>query len=94
MPAGYFLLILVNYILMFGLFRKNKARALPPLYDLNKQPLREGDLVESLRYELGKCRLILEENTYHYISLQSGEKVSYHLMIDAATEMQKVRKTG
>ena len=81
---------------MFNLFKRKKARdnhqARPQLLDLDKNPLHPGDTVESLRYDLGACKLILEDDTYYYESLESGEKVSWIRMIDAATEMQKVKK--
>ena len=54
--------------------------------------VQEGDEVESLRYDLGKCVLIKEEETFYYESLETGEKISWIKMIDAATEFQKVRK--
>lgn len=79
--------------LMFGLFRKKtKKKTLPNLQDLEHNPLQEGDLVESLRYDLGECRLILIEGQYYYESLESGKQVSWLRMIDASTERQKVRK--
>ncbi len=80
---------------MFNFFkgkRKEKKDQLPSLSDLNNQPLQEGDLVLSLRYDLGKCRLIVQNESYAYESLDSGETVSWVKMIDAATENQKVKK--
>lgn len=78
---------------MFGFFKKKqKQPELPQLVDLNNSPLIEGDIVEALRYELGKCRLIIEGNDYIYTSLESGKKVSWLKMIDASTENQKVKK--
>lgn len=44
------------------------------------------------RYELGRATLILENNSYQYRSLESGKTVSFHLMIDASTQRQKVEK--
>jgi len=72
---------------MFGLFKKKKELT---LLDLNGNQLKEGDIVRSLRYELGDCRLIKTENGFDYESLKDGTKVSWHKMIDAATERQKV----
>lgn len=60
--------------------------------DINGVPLSEGDIVESLRYGLGKCRIIASENGFDYESLETGEVVSYARMIDAATSFQKVKK--
>ena len=81
---------------MYNLFKSKKARdnhqSRPQLLDLDKNPLSAGDKVKSLRYDLGLCKLILEEDTFYYESLESGEKVSWVRMIDAATEMQKVKK--
>ena len=79
---------------MFNLFKKKRKQEpdLPELVDLNNLPLHEGDEVESLRYDLGHCRLILSEGSYVYESLSSGERVSWLKMIDAATENQKVKK--
>ena len=79
---------------MFNLFKKKRKEEpnLPELVDLNNLPLQEGDEVESLRYDLGRCRLILSDGSYVYESLTSGERVSWLKMIDAATENQKVKK--
>ena len=80
--------------MMFQLFKKNstKKKKQPKLADLDGNPLKEGDIVESLRYELGKCRIILSEEGYIYESLDTGKRVSWAKMIDATTENQKVRK--
>jgi hypothetical protein len=79
---------------MFRLFKssKDKAKSNLKLEDLDHNPLKEGDLVQSLRYDLGKCRIIKTENGIEYESLQTGKKVNWSLMIDAATELQKVKK--
>ena len=79
---------------MFQLFKKNSSRKKrqPKLADLDGNPLKEGDVVESLRYELGKCRILLSEEGYIYESLETGKRVSWAKMIDATTENQKVRK--
>lgn len=79
---------------MFGLFKKKEKKdQLPQLLDLNNNPLVEGDIVEALRYELGKCKLLLIDEQYVYESLDSGEQVSWLKMIDASTDNQKVKKT-
>ena len=75
---------------MFKLFAKKKKPI--QLNDLNGNPLFEGDKVESLRYELGICKLIKSENGFEYESESTGQKVSYAKMIDAATTFQKVKK--
>jgi len=81
---------------MFNLFKKgkhNKDKAkLPTLMDLNNQPIQEGDIVESLRYDLGRCKVHRVGNGYEYESLETGDKVSWVKMIDATTENQKVEK--
>ena len=76
---------------MFGLFKKKPKEKQPPqLQDLNGKPIKEGDKVTSLRYELGICTVALEGLEYFYVSDESGEKVSYVKMVDAITESQKV----
>jgi hypothetical protein len=77
---------------MFNFFKRNKKEKLPQLTDLYDYPLKAGDIVEALRYDLGKCRLILIEKTYYYESLDSGEQVSWLKMIDASNDRQKVKK--
>lgn len=79
---------------MFGKFfkKKEKKKVLPPLVDLDQQPLQEGDTVEALRYELGKAKIIVDEGNVYYESLETGKRVIWVKMIDAATEFQKVRK--
>ena len=77
---------------MSGLFSKKKSRNKLQFVDLEGQPLKEGDTVLSLRYDLGECRILVTEQGMVYESLSSGEKVSYARMIDAATGYQKVRK--
>ena len=77
---------------MFGLFKKKETDKLPQLADLDNNLLVEGDLVEVLRYELGKAKLVLVENNYYYESVKNGEQVSWLKMIDASSERQKVKK--
>ncbi len=77
---------------MFGLFKKKEKDTLPQLTDLNNNPLAPGDLVEVLRYDLGKSKLILVDNIYYYESIKSGEQVSWLKMIDASSDNQKVKK--
>lgn len=68
------------------------SKRIPVLADLNQQPLAEGDLVESLRYGLGTCRVVLTDRGLAYESLQDGRRVTWHRMVDAATDLQKVQK--
>lgn len=79
---------------MFQLFKKDssKKRKMPKLADFDGNPLKEGDVVESLRYDLGKCKLFFTDEGYVYESLETGKRVSWAKMIDASTENQKVRK--
>ncbi len=84
---------------MFNFFRRKKqqeeAKTPPPqlqLADINQFPLQEGDLVEALRYDLGKCKLIRAEKGYVYESLSTGQQVSWLRMVDAITQLQKVKK--
>jgi hypothetical protein len=76
--------------MMFGLFKKKKKEII--LFDLEGNPLEDGDLVLSLRYEMGECKLVKTETGFEYQSTESDVKVSWIKMIDAATERQKVRK--
>lgn len=78
---------------MFNIFKKNHRRKnQPQLIDLDQNQLKVGDRVLSLRYNLGMCEIIRKEDGIFYRSLESGEEVSWLLMIDAATEYQKVKK--
>ena len=74
----------------FKLFKKKKRKK--QLQDLHGNPLLIGDKVECLRYAMGESILIEGENGYEYESVNTGQKVSYAKMIDAATSFQKVRK--
>lgn len=80
---------------MFSFFRKKKEGKIRPVIqmaDLNRNPLNEGDIVESLRYGLGKCKIVKKEEGFAYESLKTGQQVSYLKMVDASTELQKVKK--
>lgn len=74
---------------MFNFLKKKKERQ---LYDLDGNLLQEGDMVLSLRYDLGECKIVKTENGIEYRSLETGEQVSWLKMIDAATERQKVKR--
>ena len=74
---------------MFGLLKKKKKEI--SLSDLDGNRLKDGDIVLSLRYDLGECKLMKTEDGYEYQSLATEEKVSWLKMIDAATEYQKVK---
>ena len=76
---------------MAGLFRRGSSKSKIRFADLDGQPLKEGDTVMSLRYELGECRIIKTGEGMAYESLSTGEKVNYARMIDAATGYQKVK---
>ena len=75
---------------MFGIFKKKKKELV--LYDLEGNALEEGDIVLSLRYDMGECKLVKTENGFEYQSIEGDTKMSWVKMIDAATERQKVRK--
>jgi hypothetical protein len=77
---------------MTSLFNRRKKKSRIKFYDFDGQPLKEGDIVLSLRYDLGECRIIMTENGYAYESIKTGERVNYAKMIDAGTGYQKVRK--
>jgi len=82
---------------MFKLFRKKskiiKSRGNKPQFvDFFGNPLKEGDVVESMRYDLGKCKIIKAEKGFIYESLESGEQMNWLKMIDASTSFQKVKK--
>ncbi|MCU0392845.1 MAG: hypothetical protein MUE81_17185 [Thermoflexibacter sp.] len=82
---------------LFNFFKRNKSaengvKTMPEISDLEGVALKEGDLVEVLRYEMGTCKIIIEDGKYFYESITTGEKVSWAKMIDAATNFQKVRK--
>jgi len=79
---------------MFGLFNsKRKSRKSEnQLIDLNGNNISEGDIVLSHRYELGNCNVVSGSNGLEYESIESKKRVNWTLMIDAATERQKVEK--
>lgn len=78
---------------MFGLFKKKgKKENQPQIVDLHNNPLQVGDLVMSLRYELGKCKVVKDGDMLFYESLENGKRVSWVKMIDAVTAFQKVEK--
>ena len=60
---------------MFGLFKKKKKEI--SLIDLEGNKLKDGDIVVSLRYDLGECRLVKTEDGFEYQSLATDEKVSW-----------------
>ena len=79
---------------MFSWFkgRKRPEKSSLLLEDLNGEPLTNGDLVKSLRYELGECRLELVDGEWFYKSEEKEEKVSFIKMVDALSKRQKVLK--
>lgn len=77
---------------MLGFLKKKPKEKLPPqLFDIDGNPISEGDEVVAQRYELGKCKVELEGLQFFYVSKESGQKVSYVKMIDAITGHQKVK---
>ena len=79
---------------MAGLFSRKSGKNKLQFVDLEGQPMKEGDTVMSLRYDMGECRIIGTEEGMVYESLNTGEKVNYARMIDAATGYQKVKLLG
>jgi len=76
---------------MFGLFKKKPKEKTPAnILDMNGNPIVEGSVVRSLRYELGECVVELDELEYFYVSRKTGQRISYTKMVDAITENQKV----
>ena len=71
---------------------RNNGTTNPQMVDLDKNPLKPGDIVDALRYDLGKSKVIKTEKGLAYESIETGKIVTWHLMVDAATELQKVRK--
>lgn len=60
--------------------------------DLDGIPLNEGDMVQSFRYDLGKCKVVKTEEGMAYESMENGKLMHWAKMIDATTKNQKVRK--
>ncbi len=78
---------------MFKLFKKKPATPqIPQISDINGNPLEAGDKVMSQRYELGECEIELDDLHFYYVSVESGQKVSFTKMVDAITGFQKVTK--
>lgn len=77
---------------MLKFFQKKSKKNLPPqLLDIDGIPISEGDEVLCLRYDLGKCKVELEDLQFFYISQESDRRISYVRMIDAITGNQKVK---
>ncbi len=74
------------------LFSRKKGKSKTPFADLEGQPLKAGDHVMSLRYDMGECRIVETDTGMAYESLATGHQVSYVKMIDAATGYQKVKR--
>ncbi len=81
---------------LFDFFRKSNGSAAKEstlqMVDLYNNPLQEGDTVEAMRYDLGKCKVVKAEKGFEYESIQTGRRVSYLRMVDAITGLQKVKK--
>ena len=74
-----------------GQSRKN-GKSEVQMADIDGNPLSIGDWVQSLRYDLGVCKIVTGKIGFDYESVETGDRVSYVKMIDAATSFQKVRK--
>jgi hypothetical protein len=78
---------------MFRLFKRNGSpKSELNFADLDGSPLKEGDTVDALRYDLGRCKVIRQEDGMAYRSIESGKIVHWARMVDASTKNQKVRK--
>ncbi|MFW5644732.1 MAG: hypothetical protein ACOCZL_02355 [Bacteroidota bacterium] len=78
---------------MFKLFKKNGSKKAELNFaDIDGIPLKEGDTVECLRYDLGKSKIIKTLEGLAYQSIESGKIVHWARMVDATTKNQKVRK--
>lgn len=80
---------------MAGLFSSGKRKSgkgSRQFVDLEGQTLKEGDVVMSLRYDMGESKIIKTDSGLAYESLKTGEQVPWARMIDAATGYQKVKK--
>jgi hypothetical protein len=64
----------------------------PSFVDIDGVALKEGDIVDSLRYDLGRCRIIGLDSGLGYQSIETGTVVDWSKMVDASTKYQKVRK--
>jgi hypothetical protein len=71
---------------------RNNGTSSLQMVDLDMNPLKPGDLVDAMRYDLGRSKVIETEKGLAYESMETGKVVTWHLMVDAATEFQKVRK--
>lgn len=78
---------------MFKLFKKNGSKKSELNFaDIDGIPLKEGDTVECLRYDMGKCQIIKTEEGLAYQALETGKIIHWARMVDATTKNQKVRK--
>jgi hypothetical protein len=87
---------MLRYSIMFKFLKKNnsnkKKKSGLQFRDFDGLSLKENDLVESLRYDLGKCKIIKTDKGLVYQSVKTGRQVHWTKMIDASTSFQKVRK--
>lgn len=72
--------------------RKSSSKSELNFADLDGLPLKEGDKVLSLRYDLGECVIIKTNEGLAYESIKTKEVISWGKMIDAASKNQKVKK--
>lgn len=80
---------------MFQLFKSRTGKGKRDrieMKDINGNPLYEGDMVESFRYDMGSCKIIKDDKGFIYESQETSKKVSWVKMVDATTKFQKVRK--
>ncbi|MGB3851794.1 MAG: hypothetical protein WA958_17630 [Tunicatimonas sp.] len=55
--------------------RARSKSSAPGLEDLDRRPIAPGDLVRSLRYDLGVCEIIITEKGIAYRSEEDGREV-------------------
>ena len=78
---------------MFQLFKNKfgKGKRIE-MKDLDGNDLRNGDMVNALRYDLGVCKVSKDQQGYVYDSIETKKQVSWVKMVDATTKFQKVRR--
>ena len=78
---------------MFQLFKNkfSKGKRIE-MKDLDGNDLRNGDMVNALRYDLGVCKVSKDQQGYVYDSIETKKQVSWVKMVDATTKFQKVRR--
>ena len=77
---------------MFQFFKNKFSRGKQlEMKDLDGNDLRNGDMVNALRYDLGVCKISKDQHGFVYDSIETKKQVSWVKMVDATTKFQKVR---